>query len=381
MTFAPTVTKTNSKPGRYGHQLLGPLAILAGCLLFAATSFAQATADTVYSIFTYRGATQQAITSEPFSPAVPTAVAILLAGGNGDIQLASTVTAYPINATSVASNVLTVTVNNSDLYVGQQVYLQQMAESFLNGQVVTITGLTGTIPVFTGFTANFVNPDYSNPQEVGGFVTTTASSYGLDVTSNNFLVRSRWLFAGQGFYTITLNLASDFPLPQGLTGLQGSANHVSDVLAAIAWARKEQIGLPAGLPVWVVGTSRGTAGAFVAGQYSPGAGGPDGLVFADSINDPANPDSLAKANLPGIVVPVLLLQDAGNGCMGTMATGESAVVKLLTSSPLVKRDSVASAGLLPLTDSCKALSDHGFFGKEPEAVAKIAAFIKSAPLI
>src|SRR5271154_4299049 len=44
----------------------------------------------------------------------------------------------------------------------------------------------------------------------------------LDVSSSNFLVRSRWLFAGQGFYTITPDIATDFPLPQGLTDEQGS---------------------------------------------------------------------------------------------------------------------------------------------------------------
>lgn len=97
---------------------------------------------------------------------MPNAVVILLAGGNGDIQLASTVTDYSITATSVASNVLTVTVNYNDLYVGQQVYLQQMAESLLNGQLVTSASLTGTIAVYTGFTEYFAAPNYTNPAEV-----------------------------------------------------------------------------------------------------------------------------------------------------------------------------------------------------------------------
>jgi len=200
--------------------------------------------------------------------------------------------------------------------------------------------------------------------------------YGLDINSNNFLVRSRWLFGGQNFYVLTPDSATDFQLlPGGLKGQQGSAAHVTDVLQVIAWARAQF-----GLPVWVVGTSRGTAGAFVAGLNAPPAG-PDGLVFTDSINSTTDPDSLLMANLPGIVVPVLLLEDAGNTCTGTLAPGNAAVVKALTGSPLVKRDSVAAGGLVPLTDNCNALSDHGFFGKEKAAVEKIAAWIVAAPLI
>jgi hypothetical protein len=199
----------------------------------------------------------------------------------------------------------------------------------------------------------------------------------LDVSSSNFLVRSRWLFAGEGFYTITPDIATDFPLPQGLTDNQNNMNHIIDVLQLISWARGE---MP-GLPVWVVGTSRGTAGAFVAGQYSPGAGGPDGLVFTDSINSATDPDSLLMANLSAITVPVLFVNETGNACAGTLAGGNNAVVKKLTSSAKVSREEVGKGNLLPLTDECHALSEHGFFGVEEIAVHKIALWIKSAPVV
>src|SRR5262249_8041435 len=137
----------------------------------------------------------------------------------------------------------------------------------------------------------------------------------LDINSSNFLTRDRWLFAGHGLYTITLDAASDFlMLSTVLTGQQGSTAHVSDVLSVISWARTN---VP-GVPIWVVGTSRGTAGAFVAGQFSPGAGGPDGLVLASSINDTTDADSVIMANLANITVPVLLINDTGNTCTGTL---------------------------------------------------------------
>jgi hypothetical protein len=82
-----------------------------------------------------------------------------------------------ITATRVASNVLTVTATNSNLTVGQEVSIQGTAESFLNGQTVTVASLIGSVPPYTGFTASFTNPDYSNPSDAG---TVFAVSAGTD---------------------------------------------------------------------------------------------------------------------------------------------------------------------------------------------------------
>ncbi len=77
-----------------------------------------------------------------------------------------------ITATSVASNVLTVTANNSDIAVGQEVYMQGTAESFLNGRGVIVTSLIGSGPS-TGFTANLSVPDYTNASDTGAVSTGT----------------------------------------------------------------------------------------------------------------------------------------------------------------------------------------------------------------
>lgn len=206
-------------------------------------------------------------------------------------------------------------------------------------------------------------------------LTPTVSPDGtLDVNSNNFLVRSRWLFAGHGLYTITLDSATDFQqLSTGLKGEEGSTAHVSDVMSVISSVRST---LP-GVPVWIAGTSRGTAGAFVAAANSPGSGGPDGLIFTDAINSTTDPDSLLMATLANITVPVLLLEDAGNTCAGTLASGNPAVQKALKNSPKVTLQTLAAGGLTALTDNCHALSDHGFFGVESTAVHDIVLFIGS----
>jgi len=82
-----------------------------------------------------------------------------------------------IAATSVTNNVLTVTTNNSNLTVGEEVYIQGTDESFLNGQAVVVASLLGSGPTYTGFTASFTNPDYSNPSDIGAV---SAASAGTD---------------------------------------------------------------------------------------------------------------------------------------------------------------------------------------------------------
>lgn len=85
-------------------------------------------------------------------------------GLTGDCSI--TVLGDAITATSVVSNVLTVTANNS-FTVGETVYIQGTAESFLNGQSVTIASLIGSGPTYTGFTANFTASNYSNTTDTG----------------------------------------------------------------------------------------------------------------------------------------------------------------------------------------------------------------------
>jgi hypothetical protein len=82
-------------------------------------------------------------------------------------QVAATSPTNTITATSMTSNVLTVTCGVPNFSVGQIVSLNGTAESFLNGQNVTILSITGVDPNFTGFTANFTNPDYSNGSDTG----------------------------------------------------------------------------------------------------------------------------------------------------------------------------------------------------------------------
>ena len=69
----------------------------------------------------------------------------------------------PITATSITSNVLTVTIAN-ELEAGEQPVLVGTQEAFLNGQQVTVlaSGLSST-----QFEANFTHADYTNSSDTG----------------------------------------------------------------------------------------------------------------------------------------------------------------------------------------------------------------------
>lgn len=71
-----------------------------------------------------------------------------------------------ITATTIASNVLTVTANNV-FSTGQQVVLNGTAEAFLNGQTVRITGANAT-----QFSANFTHANFTNNADTGNAVAT-----------------------------------------------------------------------------------------------------------------------------------------------------------------------------------------------------------------
>ncbi|MGB8782591.1 MAG: hypothetical protein WA718_06025 [Terriglobales bacterium] len=95
-----------------------------------------------------------------------------------------------ITATAVASGVLTVTANNSDLTVGEQVLIEGTKEPSLNGQTVTVTSLIGSGPS-TGFTANVTAADYPTTPDSGTvaainvITATSVTSNVLTVTAIN----------------------------------------------------------------------------------------------------------------------------------------------------------------------------------------------------
>ena len=187
----------------------------------------------------------------------------------------------------------------------------------------------------------------------------------------NFLVRSRALFVQHGNAVVLLDVPSDHDRAPYLRGeFRESGEHAADIGAAIAWARARW-----SLPVWLVGTSRGTQSVAYAGTVLTGASAPDGLVLSSTIlaagRLEAAPPVQALA-LGTLRMPVLVVHHEHDDCPVTSPTLLPALMAKLppASSRLLTYQGGRSAGAV-----CEAFAFHGYNGIEPQVVADIAAFV------
>lgn len=186
--------------------------------------------------------------------------------------------------------------------------------------------------------------------------------------AGNFLVRARQLFADQGLMVAVVDAPSDRQNPPYLGGFRQKPEHVADIKAVIAWMREQSK-----VPVWLVGTSRGTqSAAYIATELS-GPEGPDGIVLSSTIlvDDKSRP--VPAMPLAKIQVPVLVVHHAQDGCAACPYAAAPSLVAKLESSP--RKELLTIEGGENKGDACEAMAYHGFNGLDREVVPKIAAWI------
>jgi pimeloyl-ACP methyl ester carboxylesterase len=146
---------------------------------------------------------------------------------------------------------------------------------------------------------------------------------------------------------------------------------VADLRAVIAWLRERT-----GVPVWLVGTSRGTqSAAWAATQLPRAAGGPDGLVLTSAILDDPRSRPVPAMPLERIAVPVLVVHHQQDGCKLCPFGEAPALMEKFTAAP--RKELVAVTGGTSQGDACEAWAHHGYNGVESEVVGRIAAWITS----
>jgi hypothetical protein len=131
------------------------------------------------------------------------------------------------------------------------------------------------------------------------------------------------------------------------------------------------------VPVWLVGTSRGTESvAFAATELSGTADAPDGIVLTSTIliEDPGNRPVPAMA-LGRITVPTLVVHHRLDGCRYCQYRDLPALLDHLTAAP--RKALITAEGGISQGNPCEALAYHGFNGIEGEVVEKIAKWITS----
>jgi dienelactone hydrolase len=188
---------------------------------------------------------------------------------------------------------------------------------------------------------------------------------------NNFLVRTRDRFAQQGMVVALVDAPTDRQSESGmLGGFRVSAEHLTDIDAVISYLKART-----DLPVWLIGTSRGTESAtHVAIRSTQGVGG---LVLTSSMTV-ANADGVAVTDmeLERIRVPTLIVGHVGDACSKTPPAGAHQIAEQLGNSTAVEVR-LFDGGDPPRSKPCRALSQHGFLGIEGDVVEAIADFVRS----
>jgi hypothetical protein len=195
----------------------------------------------------------------------------------------------------------------------------------------------------------------------------------------NSLVRSLPHFHGAGLATALVDAPSDHPGEDGLKGFRTTPQHADDLGKVIADVRKRT-----SLPVWIVGTSRGTISAANAATRLTGSAAPDGVVLTSAITSggpggqkPWVVQTVFDLKLEAIRAPVLVVGHAADNCPRTPAS----LMGNITARTNGAREQVVtvsggSGGARAGLDACQGQTPHGFLGQEAAVVAGIARFIR-----
>lgn len=186
---------------------------------------------------------------------------------------------------------------------------------------------------------------------------------------NNFLIRSRTLFLNNGISTAVIDAPTDKPHDLRF-GFRRSVEHATDIGEVIAHLRRTF-----NLPVWLVGTSRGTNSVASAAAHL-GANGADGIVLtASMLSWNEKGDQLLELPLEKITGPTLIAHHEDDECHVTPPNKVSELAaRLAHARPLKTR---LYRGGLAQGNPCQALHHHGFNGLEETVVRDIVNWIKA----
>jgi pimeloyl-ACP methyl ester carboxylesterase len=191
---------------------------------------------------------------------------------------------------------------------------------------------------------------------------------GKGARNRDFLVRSRQLFADRGVLTVTVDVASD-QRESGLNDIRDGTDHRTDIAALVKWIRQKT-----SVPLWLIGTSRGTVSVAYLASTLP----VDGAVFTASVTEASGKRSanVYDADLDRIKIPSLIVHHKRDECSVTPAYAVPGFA--------AKLENAEKVGILlfdggddPISRSCGAQSAHGFLGIESKVVGDIVSWMKA----
>jgi len=188
-----------------------------------------------------------------------------------------------------------------------------------------------------------------------------------EIRSQNFLVRTRELWAGEHFNVALVGKPSDVADME--VGFRSSDEHIQDLRMVVEKLQRE-----GGKPVWLVGTSRGTvSAAAAAAALDPAAIG--GVVLTSSVTNDRVFRAVPALALSDIRVPVLVVHHKRDACRACDPSQTGMIMSGLRNAP-VKKLVLVDGGGGASGDPCEALHWHGYIGMEPEVVHLIAEWIR-----
>ena len=245
------------------------------------------------------------------------------------------------------------------------------AASVTAQEMVTLTTRPGVTQSF--FVANMGGrkPEAAALLFVGseGIINLKVEGGKINFQPGNFLPRSRREFIRNGVVPVVLDVPTD--QKNGMSeAFRAGAAHATDVRAVVAEVKKRY----PGVPVFLVGTSKGTlSAAYLAVALESDVAGAvlTSTLFFEGPKHRPRP-VLAAFNWSKVKIPVLVVHHESDDCF---ATPHYEAARLGCRFPLV----TVKGGQPPKSGPCEPFSAHGFFGKEAETVDAIAAWMLGKP--
>lgn len=188
-----------------------------------------------------------------------------------------------------------------------------------------------------------------------------------------FLTRSRSELAKRGFAIALIDRPSD--MPEVRHQHRVAAEHATDLKAVADFLRGRYK-----LPLWLVGMSAGALSIGNFAQTHPT--GLDGLIFISPVTKPAQiivdryPDGAASFDYSTVDAPVLVLVHKRDQCSLSPPSGADLIKDRFRRTNKVAVVAL-EGGRSPVSEACKARSQHGFWGIEDKALDAIADFVKT----
>ncbi len=209
----------------------------------------------------------------------------------------------------------------------------------------------------------------------GGFIHIRREEEKINFDNDNFLVRSRGEFTSRGVGAVIIDAPSDQQENWGMTDeFRRGQQHFTDVSAVVKELGKRF----SSLPVFLIGTSRGSLSAAALGaRFGPQIAG---VVLTASMFRPAG----ARSREPGrglsgfdystIKTALLFVHHVSDLCS---VTPYADAARLVDQYPLI----TVFGGRSPQSEPCGPLSAHGFFGREADTVEQIVNWMFKRPFI